>query len=90
MKQFLVIAFLFIASVAFGQTTYQCGTKTKEGTSCVRKVPASGDKCYQHGGKTKAELATVVKTSPCGAKTKAGTPCKNPVKGGGKCHLHKS
>jgi|WetSurMetagenome_2_1015567.scaffolds.fasta_scaffold377834_3 hypothetical protein len=90
MRHLLVIAFLFIASMAVGQSTYQCGEKTKAGTSCVRKVDKQGAKCYQHGGKTHAETASVVKTAPCGAPTKAGTPCKNPVKGGGRCHLHKS
>ena len=86
----LLLSFLFIASMAVGQSTYQCGAITKAGTPCVRKVDKAGAKCYQHGGQTHAQVATVVKTAPCGAITKAGTPCKNPVKGGGHCHLHKS
>lgn len=90
MRQLLIISFMLITSIAVGQT-YQCGTKTQSGTSCVRRVIHQGEKCYQHGGTTKAQKsgATVVPSAPCGAITKAGTPCKNPVKGGGKCHLHK-
>lgn len=91
MRYLLFLAFMLVASVGFSQSTYQCGEKTQAGTSCVRKVSKSGEHCWQHGGQSKAQqsgVSTVV-SSPCGATTKAGTPCKNPVKGGGKCHLHK-
>jgi hypothetical protein len=89
MRSLLFLAFMLIASVGFSQT---CGTKTQAGTECSRKVLHQGEKCWQHGGQSKAQKAgtSTVVLSPCGATTKAGTPCRNNVKGGGKCHLHKS
>lgn len=85
---------MFAAFAATSQTTvYSCGTKTQAGTACVRKVSKAGEKCWQHGGQTKAEKSGTqtagTTTTTCGATTKAGTACKNRVKGGGKCHLHK-
>lgn len=90
MKYLILFTLMIIASVGFSQSSSQCSTKTQSGTLCVRKVDKPGAKCWQHGGQSKGQSAGVSTSTKCGATTKAGTACKNPVKGGGKCHLHKS
>lgn len=91
MKPLFFILFLFAAMTATAQTTYTCGAKTQAGTQCSRKVSKAGEKCWQHGGQTKAQQAgTATTTTVCGAPTKAGGKCQNKVKGGGRCHLHRS
>lgn len=92
MKQLLILFFLVIAmGTGIAQT---CGTKTQAGTACSRKVSATGVKCWQHGGSTKAQAGTPgtsQASATCGAATKAGGQCKNRVKKtGDRCYLHKS